>query len=76
MRDKENVLTEQFRMSDEGGTQLETGPGRGNTSGDVPWSDVVQEYADTEAQAADRENLTVQERQWVNEYFRILTDQQ
>ena len=75
-REKENVLTEQFRMSDEGGTQLETGPGRGNTSGDVPWGDVVQEYADTEAQAADRENLTVQERQWVNEYFRILTDQQ
>ena len=72
----QNVLTEQFRTSDEGGAQLETGPGRGNLNGDVPWNDVVQEYADTEAQAADRENLTVQERQWVNEYYRLLTEQQ
>ena len=74
-RAKEDVLTDQFRMGDEGGIQVETGPGRGSLGGDVPWSDVVQEYADTEAQAADRENLTVQERQWVNEYYRLLTEQ-
>ena len=75
-KEKQDVMTEQFRMGDEGSAQIETGPGKGNTAGDVPWGDVLQEYADTEAQAADRENLTMKEKQWVNEYYRLLTEQQ
>ena len=66
----------QKRLNDEGSVQIETGPGKGNLSGDVPWSEALQEYADTEARSADRENLTVQERQWVNDYFSLLTEQQ
>lgn len=73
---KEDKLTEQFRLGDEDSLQIETGLGKGNTSGDVPWSEALQEYADTESRAADRENLTVRERQWVNDYYRLLTEQQ
>lgn len=75
-KDKQDVMTEQFRMGDEGSVQIETGPGRGSLNGDVPWGEALQEYADTEARAADRENLTTQERQWVNDYYRLLTEQQ
>ena len=75
-KDKQDVMTEQFRTSDEGSVQIETGPGRGNLNGDVPWGEALQEYADTEARAADRENLTTQERQWVNDYYKLLTEQQ
>ena len=72
---KQDVATEEKRLNDEGSVQLETGPGRGSLAGDVPWSEALQEYADTEARSADRENLTVQERQWVNDYFSLLTEQ-
>ena len=75
-KDKENVMTEQYRLGDEDSLQIETGPGRGNLDGDVPWGEALQEYADTEARSADRENLTVQERRWVDEYYRLLTEQQ
>lgn len=74
-KNKQNVMTEQFRTGDEGSVQIETGPGRGNLNGDVPWSEALQEYADTEARAADRENLTTREKQWVNEYYKLLTEQ-
>ena len=74
-RSTENVLTEQKRLGDEDAAQLETGPGRGSIDGNVPWGEALQEYADTEARSADRENLTVQERQWVEEYYRLLTEQ-
>ena len=73
---KENVMTDQYRLGDEDSVQIETGPGRGSLDGDVPWGEALQEYADTEARAADRENLTVQERRWVDEYYRLLTEQQ
>ena len=74
-KNKQNVLTEQYRTGGDDSVQIETGPGRGNLNGDVPWSDALQEYADTEARAADRENLTTQEKQWVNEYYKLLTEQ-
>ena len=74
-RNSRDVMTEQNRTGDEGSAQIETGPGRGDASGDVPWGEALQEYAETEARAADRENLTVQERQWVDEYYRLLTEQ-
>ena len=56
-------------------TRRRTRTGRGSLSGDVPWGEALQDYADTEARAADRENLTIQERQWVDEYYRLLTEQ-
>jgi len=68
--------TNQNRLSDDGSVQLETGPGRGETNGSVPWGEVLQDYAETEARAADRENLTVRERQWVTDYYTILAEQQ
>ena len=74
-KNRQDVLTEQFRTEDEDSLQIETGPGRGNVGGDVPWREALQDYAETEARAADRENLTVQEKQWVNEYYRLLTEQ-
>ena len=74
-RTRKDVMTEQDRLGDDGSVQLETGPGRGNTGGDVPWNEALNDYAETEARAADRENLTVQERQWVNNYFTLLTEQ-
>ena len=73
---RQDMMTEQYRLGDEDSVQIETGPGRGTTEGDVPWNEVLREYADTEAQAADRENLTMQERQWVDQYFSLLTEQQ
>ena len=75
-KQQQDVMTEQYRLGDEESLQIETGPGKGSTSGDVPWGEVLQEYAETEARAADRENLTTQEREWVNEYYRLLTEQQ
>lgn len=75
-KEKQNVMTDQHRLGSEDSVQLETGPGQGTLSGDVPWSDALQDYAETEARSAERENLTVQERQWVNEYYRLLTEQQ
>ena len=75
-KDRQDVMTEQFRTGDEGAAQIEAGPGRGSLNGDVPWGEALQEYADTEARAADRENLTTQERQWVNDYYKLLTEQQ
>ena len=75
-KSRQDVMTEQYRMGDENSVQIETGPGKGNLDGDVPWSEALQEYADTEAHAADRENLTTRERQWVDEYYRLLTEQQ
>lgn len=74
-KDKQDVMTEQYRLGDEDSLQLEIGPGQGNINGDVPWSEALHEYADTEARSAERENLTVQERQWVDEYYRLLTEQ-
>ena len=74
-RARQDVMTEQNRLNDEDSMQIETGPGQGNLSGDVPWSEALQDYADTEARAADRENLTKQEREWVDEYYRLLTEQ-
>ena len=75
-KDKQDVMTEQYRLGDEDSLKLEVGPGKGNVNGDVPWSEALQDYADTEARSAERENLTVQERQWVNEYYRLLTEQE
>ena len=59
----------------EDSVQVETGPGRGTLQGDVPYGEVVREYAEAGTQAADRANLTDREKQWVRDYFTLLADQ-
>ena len=56
--------------------QIETGPGKGTLEGDVPFRQVVGEYAEQEAQAAESAHLTKEQKDWVDEYFRRLTDGQ
>lgn len=70
-----DVQTEQH-AGEEDSVQIETGPGRGSLSGDVPYGQVVREYAETEVRAADGENLTRREREWVDAYFTLLTAQE
>ena len=69
-------MTNQNRLSDAESPQAETGPGRGNLGGSVPWSEVFRAYEETETQAAERENLTMRERQWVTDYYSLLTEAQ
>ena len=54
--------------------QIRMGQGKGTLEGDVPYGDVVREYAQTQTRSAERENLTAEQREWVAEYFRILVD--
>ena len=68
-----DVMTEQNRQGDDS-VQIETGPGRGSLSGDVPYESVVGEYAESEARSADSAGLTTEQREWVDEYFRMLTE--
>ena len=71
----QETQTNQNRLGEDS-DRLEMGPGRGSLAGDVPYGTVVGEYAESAARAADSENLTGQERQWVTDYFTLLTDQQ
>ena len=75
-KETRDEMTNQERRGDDGSEQLQTGPGKGNLSGDVPWTSAVGEYAETEARAAEKENLTTRERQWVTDYYALLTEQQ
>ena len=75
-KETRDEMTNQERREDDGSQQLQTGPGKGNLSGDVPWTSAVGEYAETEARAAENENLTTRERQWVTDYYALLTEQQ
>ena len=69
-------MTNQNRLGNEESLQTEVGPGKGSLGGSVPWDEVFREYEETETRAAERENLTTKERQWVNEYYSLLTEQQ
>ena len=69
-----DVMTEQQRLGEDS-VQIEAGPGRGRTDGDVPFSSVAGEYVRTETQAADQASLTGEQRQWVDDYFRFLTEE-
>lgn len=69
-----NVGTEQQQL-DKDSVQIETGPGKGRLEGDVPFRQVVGEYARTEAEAAESARLTREQKQWVDEYFRRLTEE-
>ena len=70
-----NVMTEQKKMNEDE-PETEAGPGRGFLSGDVPYGQVLREYAEAESLAADREALTEKQKQWVTDYFVNLTEQQ
>ena len=67
-------MTNQHRLDDDS-VQIEAGQGRGTLEGDVPYNRVIGEYAGVEARSADSENLTAEQREWVAEYFRLLTDE-
>ena len=69
-----DVMTEQNGLGRDS-VQIETGPGKGKLEGDVPFREVVGEYAKTEAQAAESAHLTQEQKEWVDEYFRRLTDE-
>ena len=69
-------MTNQNRLGNEESLQVETGLGKGSLGGSVPWNEVFREYEETETRSAERENLTTKERQWVNEYYSLLTSQQ
>ena len=68
-----DVTTEQNKLGNDS-VQIEAGPGKGTLEGNVPWREVVGEYAQSEAQAAESAHLTREQKQWVDEYFRKLTD--
>ena len=59
-------MTEQNRLGEDS-VQIQAGDGRGTLDGSVPYGQVVGEYARSETQSAEQ-------REWVREYFRILTD--
>ena len=67
------MTTEQNRLGEDS-VQIETGPGKGTLEGSVPYGDVIGEYAEAETQAADSARLTQEQKQWVDEYFRRLTE--
>lgn len=53
--------------------QVQLGPGAGTMGEGLPYNQVVYDYASAAAQAADSQNLTAREREWVNSYFTALT---
>ena len=69
-------MTNQNRLGNEESLQAETGPGKGSLGGSVPWDQVFRDYEETETRSAERENLTTKERQWVADYYSLLTGQQ
>ena len=69
-----DVMTNQQSLGKDS-VQIETGPGKGSLEGNVPVSQVVGEYADQEVKAAESANLTREQKQWVDEYFRKLTEE-
>lgn len=69
-----DVMTEQNRLGEDS-VQIQAGEGKGTVDGTVPVGQVLGEYAQAEARSADSENLTGEQREWVREYFRILTEQ-
>ena len=66
------MVTEQNKLGEDS-VQIETGPGKGRLEGNVPFREVVGEYAEAEAAAAESARLTREQKQWVDEYFRRLT---
>lgn len=69
-----DVMTNQQSLGKDS-VQIETGPGKGSLEGNVPVSQVVGEYAEQEVKAAESANLTREQKQWVDEYFRKLTEE-
>ena len=69
-----DVMTEQQQLEKDS-VQIETGPGKGSLEGSVPYRQVIGEYAETEAQAAESAHLTREQKEWVDEYFRRLTEE-
>ena len=69
-------LSAQSNTGEGESTQVQLGPGAGTIGDNIPYNQVVYEYAEAAARAADSQNLTAEERSWVNTYFASLTDEQ
>ena len=69
-----DVTTEQ-NSGNKDSVQIEAGPGKGTLDGNVPYRQVIGDYAREEAAAADSAALTAEQKQWVDEYFRRLTEE-
>lgn len=69
-----DVMTEQNRLGEDS-VQIEAGEGKGTLEGSLPWGSVIGEYAESESRSAESENLTGEQREWVSEYYRLLTEQ-
>ena len=69
-----DVTTEQHSLGSDS-VQIETGPGKGSLEGSVPFREVIGEYREQEAQAAESAHLTREQQEWVDEYFRRLTEE-
>ena len=69
-----DVTTEQNKLGEDS-VQIETGPGKGRLEGNVPYREVVGEYAQAETEAAESAHLTREQKEWVDEYFRRLTEE-
>ena len=69
-----DVATEQHSLGKDS-VQIETGPGKGSLQGDVPYRQVVGEYAREEVQAAESARLTREQKEWVDEYYRRITEE-
>lgn len=57
-------------------SQLQLTPGLGNTQGSVPYDQVAGEYRDAAVQSAQQDNLPDYAKQWVNDYFTSLLEEQ
>ena len=68
-------LSAQSQRQEGDSVQVQLGPGAGTLQGNIPYNEVALEYAQAAAQAADSQNLSMQERQWVNDYFTALTEE-
>ena len=68
-------LSAQSQRQEGDSVQVQLGPGAGALQGNIPYNEVALEYAQAAAQAADSQNLSMQERQWVNDYFTALTEE-
>lgn len=71
---EETMLSSQSPKGEGDSVQVELAPGAGSLNGYVPYQQVVEEYAQAAAQAANQQDLTREERQWVADYFTALTE--
>ncbi len=56
-------------------TRINLAPGLGDATNTVPYNEVIAQYAQTAAKAAQNPDLPAYKQQWINDYFAALTSQ-